>query len=221
MSNSTICPSKNENTPEQDANIYNYEIHLMDYFLVLWKHKRILLLGSIFPTLLAVLFFYVSPRPYQYTFRYDVSDFAREAEPNGVIPKRLFYCRFGDWGLSEGNYDAYLDSFYSQKNTDQIKTKSSGYETSMVSFEVFPPYPDYSDILESRLNSTQIKKLREITPQFLIGTCTHTSKKMVSAITSAVMENTENVMPMYLMKNQIANITLQYKAKIVKMNEGK
>jgi len=58
-------------TPE-DAHVYEDEINLMDYFLVLWKHKWLILVCSVLPALVVGLCIYLSPRSYKVTYTYDV-----------------------------------------------------------------------------------------------------------------------------------------------------
>ena len=58
----------------EEANIYEDEINLIDYFGVFWKHKWFILLGSIIPTLLVGLIIFLLPRNYTITYTYDVKD---------------------------------------------------------------------------------------------------------------------------------------------------
>ena len=43
------------NVIQNESNIYEDEINLIDYFKVLWKHKWLILLGSILPALIVGL----------------------------------------------------------------------------------------------------------------------------------------------------------------------
>ena len=50
------------------------EINLIDYLRVLWKHKYLILFGSVLPALIVGLIFFFSPGNYKVTSVYDVKD---------------------------------------------------------------------------------------------------------------------------------------------------
>ncbi len=52
----------------EEAHVYEDEINLMDYFLVLWKHKWLILVCSVLPALIVALVIYRSPRSYKVTY---------------------------------------------------------------------------------------------------------------------------------------------------------
>ena len=61
-------------TGKENADIYEDEINLADYLLVLWKRKYLILLGSLIPALIAGLILFFSPKSYKATYVYDVKD---------------------------------------------------------------------------------------------------------------------------------------------------
>ena len=61
-------------TGKESADIYEDEINLADYLLVLWKRKYLILLGSVLPALIVGLILFFSPRNYKVTYVYDVKD---------------------------------------------------------------------------------------------------------------------------------------------------
>jgi len=58
----------------QNADIYEDEINLVDYLLVLRKRKYLILLGSVLPALIVGLILFFSPGNYKVTYVYDVKD---------------------------------------------------------------------------------------------------------------------------------------------------
>lgn len=54
-----------------ETNIYDDEINLIDYFLIVWKRKRFILILSFLPALLVGLFYFFSPGDYKVTYLYD------------------------------------------------------------------------------------------------------------------------------------------------------
>jgi uncharacterized protein involved in exopolysaccharide biosynthesis len=61
-------------TGKERADIYEDEINLADYLLVLWKRKYLILPGSVLPALIVGLILFFSPRNYKVTYVYDVKD---------------------------------------------------------------------------------------------------------------------------------------------------
>ena len=58
----------------EETDLYEDEINLMDYFLVLWKHKLFIFLATLLPTLIIGTILFIYPRTYRVTYVYDVRD---------------------------------------------------------------------------------------------------------------------------------------------------
>ena len=93
------------NDAQEDANIYEDEINLIDYFRVIWKHRWLILTCSVLPALIVGLSIYLSPRSYVVTYTYDVED--------GV----------SSWNLNEKNFNVLQSRFYSEENLNKIINK--------------------------------------------------------------------------------------------------
>lgn len=201
----------------EEAKICDDEIYSMGYFRIIWKRRYLILAGSLLPTLLAGLFFYLSPQTYKISLRYDVQDHfcatAKSANP-GKPP----YYNFGNWNLNKYNYDMYLDDFFGDENTDRIESKYPEYEHETVSFDVWPSYPDLSNIKTT--DFAHIKRFRETTPQLLFVNITHTSESELSKAVPFVRDNIENAIPLSLIKTQIADIIKEYKMAIATIDEN-
>ena len=87
-----------DNNAQEEANVYEDEINLMDYFFVLWKRKWFILLATLLPTLIIGIVLLVYPRTYKVTYVYDVSN----------------------WDISEKNYRVLCSRFYSEENLNKI-----------------------------------------------------------------------------------------------------
>jgi uncharacterized protein involved in exopolysaccharide biosynthesis len=61
-------------TGKESADIYEDEISLVDYVLILWKRKDLILPGSVLSALIVGLILFFSPRNYKVTYVYDVKD---------------------------------------------------------------------------------------------------------------------------------------------------
>jgi len=57
----------------KEAGVYEDEINLIDYLNVLWKHKFLILLGSVLPTFIVGLILFISTGKYKIAYVYDIS----------------------------------------------------------------------------------------------------------------------------------------------------
>jgi len=172
------------NDVQKEANIYEDEISLMDYFLVLWKRKWFILLGSVLPALIVGLILFFSPRNYEVTYVYDVKDRSvYDVEKQSVydikgrdaydIKGRDAYDFKGqggydvsNWNLDEKNYNVLLDRFYSEENLNKItnKLRENGLNryAKLISggggypkkFVHFDVWPPYTDISREKITKT-------------------------------------------------------------------
>ena len=83
------------NNVKEEMNLYEDEINLVDYFLVLWKRKWFIFLTSVLPALVVGFILLIGPRDYKTTYLYDAN-------------------------LSGDEYRILLDRFYCEENVDNI-----------------------------------------------------------------------------------------------------
>ena len=132
----------NRQTPgsvvQEEANFYEDEINLMDYFIILWRRKYFILLGSVLPALIVGLIFYFGPRNYKVTYVYDVRGRStydvrgrstydvRDRSIYDVRDRSIYDVRdqsiydVSNWSLNEKNYRMFLNKFFSKENIDKI-----------------------------------------------------------------------------------------------------
>jgi len=140
----------NRQTPDsvvqKGANFYEDEINLMDYFIVLWRRKYFILLGSVLPALIVGLILFSWPRKYKVTYVYDVTDRGtydvRDRSTYDVRDRNTYDVRdrgtydirdrstydvrdrsiydVSNWSLNEKKYRMFLDKFFSKENIDKI-----------------------------------------------------------------------------------------------------
>lgn len=128
---------------EVQADTYEDEIDLMDYFLVLWRRKWFIFLASVLPALIVGLAIFLWPRDYKVTYVYNVRE------------------DVGSWNLNEKNYNVLLSRFYSEENLNKLinKLKKNGFEKyakqlddsgdpsrEFVKFEAIPPFLNLSKL---------------------------------------------------------------------------
>ena len=189
----------------QETNFYEDEINLIDYFLVIWKRRYLILLGSIIPTVVAGLFFLQTPRNYKVTYVYDIGELIR-----GDVHDRDF---------SEKNYKQFLGVFYDQKNTSRIITKLPDFDPHSVEFEVWPSYIDLS---ETRIiNAEQLEQIHSLTANLLYMAIVYKNREKLFSISSVVRDNFENIIPLYYIEQQLVESIRQTRSKLAKIEEGK
>ncbi len=195
----------------QQANIREDEINLLDYFKVLCKRKRLILIGTMVPTVIVSLAVMLLPRRFKVTYTYNV-----ENKTNSVV---------SNWSLDEKNYRLLLVRFYSDENVARIAAKlregglqqwatalDSGTKTlaEAVSFEVFPPYIKPSRVTIN--NAEKLDLVYQIKAQLLSITIAAAPQKDIAPFASAIRDNFENVVPLYDIQDHLENTITQLRA---------
>jgi len=200
----------------EEANIHEDEINLIDYFMVVWKRKCFILLGSIIPALLVGLIIFSLPRHYTITYTYDVEDQFKD-QLKGQFGRRSAV-DITNWNLSQKNYNVLLSRFYSKENLSRIATRSrqaglgqytesisraiglTGLEN-LVKFEASPSYIDLDEV--DQRDPANLEQIRQLEAQLLNVTITGTTPKNVSKISLVIRDNLENIIPVYLIAEQL------------------
>jgi hypothetical protein len=133
------CPTQRplSRNAQKEEGAAEDKIDLLDYLVVLWKRKNLVLLGSVLPALLVGGILFLSPRDYKVTYTYDVSDRSRDFSGTDAtsrskysftmdVAERSRYALYaftadvGNWNLDERSYNVLLDLFYSKENLDGL-----------------------------------------------------------------------------------------------------
>ena len=210
--------AKNESMPNaaqdvafcEDAD----EIDLAEYLMVIWRHKYLIVAGSILPTLIIGLMLSSGPRQYKLTYTYS------------------------NWKLDDKSFEMFLDGFYSGENLDRIirKLKDKGFEKYAVSignagaggrksiqqlilFEVWPPYMDLSRT-EGK-DASEMEELRKLTSLLDKMTVTAEPQSDVAAIASIVRNNVENVTPLFDIERELIAEVNEYRTKMARIEENR
>ena len=203
----------------QEANIYEDEINLMDYFRVLWKRKRFILLGSIIPTLIVGLIIFFLPRDYTITYTYDVTDRTTMDVNN--------------WNLDEKNYNVLLNRFYSKENLSRIiiRLQQEGFSKyaelisnareakELVKFEALPPFLDLSKAKVT--DPAKLEQIRQLKALLLKLTITGRPKNDIPKISSVIRDNLENVIPVYFVEKQLNAATRECRANMADIEKNR
>ena len=221
------------NDVREAANIYEDEINLIDYFLVLWKRKSLILLGSVLPALIVGLILFFSPRNYKVTYVYDV----RGWSIYDVRDQSIY--DVSNWSLNEKNYRMFLDKFFSKENIDKIvnrlrenglhryaeqMTKASTTEglKKFVDFEVSPPYMDLTSakITDPVELVRSLEQIRQLSAQLLNMTVVGRPKNDIPKISLVIRDNLENVISVYTVEEQLTVAARRLRASIADIEEN-
>jgi len=195
----------------EESNIYEDEINLIDYFIVLWRRKYFILLAAILPAMIVGISFYLLLGNYKMTYVYDVR--GDIDLPNDV----------SGWEFNEKNYNLLVDSFYSAENLSRLTDglRKDGFEeyaskisninntlSKFIQFEVIPPFLDIS---KSNITSPeQLKQIRGMKALLLKVTIVGKPKEDMYKISSVIRDNIENVIPLYTVQKQLSSCVINF-----------
>ena len=221
---------------DQEANIYEDEINLIDYLKVLWKHKYLISLGSVLPAFIVGLILFFSPRNFKVTYAYDVKDrgIYDDRDQSAYDFKGQASYDVSNWNLNEKKYNVLLDKFYSEENIDKIisKLRASGLDgyaelisrakgglKKLVDFEVSPPYINLSKA--EITDPFELEQIRLLEAQLLDMTITGRPKNDISKISLVIRDNFENVIPVYMVQNQLIAAIRGYRSRMANIEENR
>lgn len=195
-----------------DKNIeyrYQSEYSLIDYFLILWKQKFLILLGSVLPALVVGLIIFLAPREYRLTFTYNQE-------------------------LDEKTFRMLADRFYSVENIGKLvrKLQAVGFEdiaqklvnartdnglNKVVAIEVFPQFVE-----SARLGSfEELQRIKQEKASLLLVSLMLSSEKDISQAALVFRENIEKVMPLNLEKESLRACVVKIRDKMAAIKEAK
>ncbi len=205
----------------EETDIYEDEINLMDYFLVLWKHKLFIFLATLLPTLIIGTILFIYPRTYKVTYVYDVRDDVRDDVSN--------------WNLNEKNFNVLQSRFYSEDNLnrlidelrahklDEYAEKVRNFRTDasnkFVEFEVSPLFIDLSKLQVT--DPGQFETFRDMKTSLLNMTITGKPKEELAKTALVIRSNFEEVMPLYLIQEQLSTDIRRYNSELANIESSK
>ncbi len=181
----------------------NDEIDLAVYLRIIWKRRYFILCGSVLPTLLVGLIFFLLPENYNVTYTYDIK------QDREVLSDRLYNAQEVKELISRAQeskpyeYKLIRDRFYSSENMNRLaaqlmKGRSSGK---------YPP----------ELLKTNVKL--DVSGEFLTLTVIGRSQAEVQEISSVARDNFEDVLPIYSVKQELGNAIVRFRKKAAGVKE--
>jgi len=193
-----------------EANIYEDEINLIDYFRVIWKRKWFIFLASVLPALVVGLAIFLSPRDYKISYTYNVR-------------------------LDEKAFKILEDKFYSTENLEKLigTLQEDGFERCAkklaeaktaeglkwsVSFEISPSYFEAIEPSKAK-NLDELQKFQEVTGSLLIMRVGAQSKENIREIALVCRNNFEQIIPLYSEREELNNKIISFKEKMAGIEE--
>ena len=202
----------NGNNVHEKASIYEDEINLIDYFLVLWKRKWFIFLASVLPALIVGLAMFLWPRSYKISYTYDV----------GMGEKA--FKELGDKFYSTENLEKLIAELQASDFNDYAK-KIAGIETTeglrgFVSFEVLPSYFETIEPSKAK-NLDELEKFQQARGTLLIMRITAPSKEHIRGIALVCRKNFEQVIPLYSVKDELSSKVASSKGTMANIEEAR
>jgi hypothetical protein len=200
------------NDVQKEANIYEDEINLIDYFLVLWRRKWFIFLASVLPALVVGLAMFLLPRDYKIAFTYNM-------------------------GLDEKGFKVLEDTFYSTENLEKLaeKLQASGFNgyakriaevgtdeglKGFVSFEISLSYFEAIEPSKAK-NLDELQKFQEAKGSLLAMHVGTQSKENIQEVASVCRNNFEQIMPLYSEREELNNKIISFKEKMAGIEEAR
>ena len=198
------------NDVQKEANIYEDEINLIDYFLVLWKRKWFVFIASVLPPLVVGLAIFIGPRDYKIAYTYNME-------------------------MDEKGFKVLEDTFYSTENLEKLaeKLQASGFNEYTkrieevgtneglkwsVSFEISPSYFEVIEPSKAE-NLDELQMFQEATGSLLIMRVGAQSKENIREIASVCRNNFEQIIPLYSEREELNNKIISLKEKMAGIEE--
>lgn len=195
--------------PDSQKIDFDGERTLLHYLNILWKWKRLIILGSVLPALVAGLILFLLPSNYTVTFVYEQSP-------------------------TEKDYNVLLGRFHNAENSDKItnKLRESGLDEyakkiikarrkrsleKMVKFKVLPFYP-------KRLKTTDpttSERIGSLKAQLLHIVIVARPEKDIAAIAAVITNNFESIIPLYSMKSELDGAIREHRTKMGTIEENR
>ena len=181
---------------QREANTYEDEINLMDYFLVLWKRKWFISLASVLPALVIGLAIFMGPRNYKTAYTYDAN--LNEREYKTLLDR--FYCEENLGKIVAGLKEKGLDK-YAQKIAESKEIKAL---RGLVNIEVLPSFFEtaYSS---AKTSIDTLQKIQQAEGTSLVMTIMGNPQKDMYTISSIMRDDFEKIIPMYSVQEELTN----------------
>lgn len=201
-----------DNGAHEEANIYEDEINLIDYFIVLWKRKWFIFLASVLPALVVGLVMFLVPRDYRISYTYNM-------------------------GLGEKAFKVLEDRFYNEENLEKIveklqeagfdvyakklaKTKTAAGLRKFISFEISPSFFEATKLSKTK-DLEKLQKIQQVEGTLLVMRVGAKFEENIRGIALVCRKNFEQIIPMYSEKEQLNSKIISLKGQMAGIEEAR
>ena len=201
-----------DNGAHEEANIYEDEINLIDYFIVLWKRKWFIFLASVLPALVVGLVMFLVPRDYRISYTYNM-------------------------GLGEKAFKVLEDRFYNEENLEKIveklqeagfdvyakklaKTKTAAGLRKFISFEISPSFFEATKLSKTK-DLEKLQKIQKVEGTLLVMRVGAKFEENIRGIALVCRKNFEQIIPMYSEKEQLNSKIISLKGQMAGIEEAR
>ena len=186
-----------------NSNVECDEINLVDYILILSRHKLLIVLGAFLPALLVGLYMYLQPRDYSASYKYNISISQVKAFE---ILESNFYSIENLEKLFKKLRESGLDG-YEQKLAE---TKMIESARGFISFHVSPSFIKPSQVKDFE----ELQKLQQTVETLLVMRIKAKSEENIHVIATVCRNNFEQIIPMYSEESRLNGNIVSLKAKM-------
>ncbi|MFC1590898.1 hypothetical protein ACFL43_00070 [Thermodesulfobacteriota bacterium] len=185
-------------------------INIKRYLLLFWEYKIIIVLCSVVPAIVVGALSFLMPRIYETEYTY------RKLELTGK------------------EYEVFNSRFYSAENLSMLADdlQAQGFEnyagslneiaTNGKGFIAFTVWPSFLDTAKAKITDPEmLESIRKMTSQMLSMTLTVRPREDIYKIADVVRNNFENIIPAYLIQEELEDGIEDYKKKISKIQKDK
>jgi capsular polysaccharide biosynthesis protein len=191
-----------------EANTYEDEINLMDYFLVLWKRKWFISFASVLPALVVGVIIFLWPRDYKTTYLYDAN--LNEKEYRMLLDR--FYCEenLGKIvaGLKEKGLEKYAQQITEVQRIEGLKK--------LVNLEVSPSF-----FGSASTKIEDLQKIQQARSTSLIMTIVGSPRKDMYTISSIMRDDFEKVVPIYSVQEELTSNIETFRTQMADIEGGR
>ncbi|HPS54315.1 MAG TPA: hypothetical protein PLP05_01830 [Sedimentisphaerales bacterium] len=190
---------------QEESHIYEDEINLIDYFVVLWKRKWFIFFASVLPCLFVGMTSFLWPRSYQISYVYNMR-------------------------LDEKGFKILEDEFYSTENLEKISSelqaktfkdyakmitdaKTTEDLRNFISFQVLPSYFEAIDPSKAE-SMEELEKLLQAKGNLLILRVKALSNEHIREIALVCRNNFEQIIPLYSVREELNSNIISLKQEI-------
>jgi hypothetical protein len=181
----------------------------VQFLHLLWRRRRLIVAGSLIPALLAAMLLFLWPRKYTATFVYEHP--VRESEYNVLIHR---FCSLENLGKIAGQL---REKGLTACAQDLLDCRSEGSLEKLVRLTASPGYP-------KRLQTTDpatSEKIGALQAQLVSIRIAGRSRQEVETVAAVVTGNFEHVLPMYVIRNDLKELTRRYEAMAADIEDGR